>query len=129
MSLDVNSEIFPEELTLASWHVTNSVAPLLIFFLQNLGSVQAQVVLLEEPQTSHTKTTHLLAWDGAMLRIQRGSNGRGEAALAAEQPLVKFVRATKIAERSTVVPVGTLILLSLYLPDTWKGREMQRPVW
>ena len=60
-----------------------------------------------------------------MLGNQRCSNWRGaKAAIALKQPLMKFVRAAKMTERWAMVPMGTLVWASLFLPE---GIEMHGP--
>ena len=47
-----------------------------------------------------------------MLRNQRGSNGRGaEAAIAVNQPLMQFARATKMPESWAMALMVTLTLV------------------
>ena len=95
--------------------------------LESLESRHAQVILLQETQhfIYDDGSSAGLAWP--MLREQRVSNGSGpNTATAVKQQLMKFVRATKMAERCTLVLFqGTLILVRLHPTKHTERVEMQ----
>ena len=78
--------------------------------VQHLGSVQAQVLLLQETQIYKCDDGSSAAL-GAVLRGQRCSTRRGpEPALVVKHLLMNFVRSIKMAEKWAMVLVCTLVL-------------------
>ena len=117
VSPGVNSEIFPEDQNVACWNVCKSVAH------PGCSAVGKPPIIKYDDDSSSG-----LGW--AMLRNQRGLNGRGpKTVIAVNRPLMIFTRATKMAERWAMVLIGTSYGDPLLVRDVERERDARSEWW